>query len=220
VRAWRFGNVERPAGGFGTREALWAGYEAGGGFKVDPDAARWWELYGTLRWAVVCVMQAASHRLGLSRSMELAAIGRRCCESEHDLLALLPGGPMPPATDAEPVDHLPPHDLPSAAGLAEAVREWVEGDVAAATTGRVLFHTRVASKVLAQIERELRLGPALAAAHRARLDALGFDDDAALAAAIRAGSLDDRFDEVRTAVWSAVRDKIAVANPGYDDQLP
>ncbi|HET7719399.1 MAG TPA: phosphotransferase family protein, partial [Acidimicrobiales bacterium] len=73
VRAWRFGRVDRPAGGFGSREELWSAYEAAGGAPVDPDAARWWELYGTLRWGVICIMQAASHWLGLARSMELAA---------------------------------------------------------------------------------------------------------------------------------------------------
>lgn len=220
VRAWRFGEVAKPAGGFGTREELWAAYEDGGGRRVDPGAARWWELYGTLRWGVICMVQAASHRLGLARSMELAAIGRRTCENEHDLLALLPGGPMPPATAADPIDRWAPHDSPSAAELADAVREWVRGDVAAATSGRVRFHTRVAANVLGIIERELRLGPASAQAHRRRLDDLGFDDDAALAAAIRDGNLDDRFEEVRSAIWASVRDKLAVAHPGYDDALP
>jgi aminoglycoside phosphotransferase (APT) family kinase protein len=220
VRAWRFGEVARPAGGFGTREELWAAYEAAGGVPVDPDAARWWEVYGTLRWGVICIMQAASHWLGLARSMELAAIGRRSCENEHDVLALLPGGPMPAATTVEPVDRFAPHDRPTAAELAEAVREWVEGDVTGATTGRVRFHSRVAANVLGMLERELRLGPAHAAAHAARLAELGFATDAALAAAIRAGELDDRFDEVRAAVWSGVRDKLAVAHPGYDDELP
>ena len=44
---------------------------------------------------------------------------------------------------------------------------------------------------------------------------LGVADDAALAAAIRSGELDDRMDEVRALVWQSVRDKLAVANPKY-----
>lgn len=217
VRAWRFGEDGKPAGGFGSREDLWAAYEDAGGVPVDPDAARWWELYGTLRWAAICIAQAATHRFGVSRSMELAAIGRRTCESEHDALALLPGGPMPPGTETEPVEAYPPHDRPSGAELAEAVREWVAGDVADATSGRVRFHARVAANVLAMVERELRSGPAHAAAHARRLAALGVVDDGELAAAIRAGRLDERFDEVKAAVWASVRDKLAVANPGYDE---
>ena len=48
-----------------------------------------------------------------------------------------------------------PHDVPDLAGLVEAVREFLEGDVAAATTGRVHFHARVATNVLRIVEREL-----------------------------------------------------------------
>ncbi len=90
VRSWRFGS-RLPAGGFGTREQLWAGYETAGGAPVDPDAARWWEAFGCLRWAVICLMQERGHLDGLARSVVLATIGRRVCESESDLLALVAG---------------------------------------------------------------------------------------------------------------------------------
>ena len=110
-----------------------------------------------------------------------------------------------------------PHDAPTAAQLVEAVREFLEGDVAAATEGRVRFHARVAANVCAIVERELALGPAQAASAGERLAALGVADDAALAAAIRAGELDDRWAEVAAAVREAVRDKLLVANPRYLD---
>ena len=42
-------------------------------------------------------------------------------------------------------------------------------------------------------------------------------DDTELAARIRAGDFDDRYAEVRDAVWASVRDKLAVANPRYLD---
>jgi hypothetical protein len=85
----------------------------------------------------------------------------------------------------------------------------------AATEGRVQFHTRVAVNVLNIVQRELETGPEQAAAHAARLRALGFDDDAALAAAIRNGELDDRYAEVKAAIKASVDDKLAVANPKY-----
>ena len=107
------------------------------------------------------------------------------------------------------------HGIPTAAELVEAVREFLERDVMAAVEGRVQFHTRVAVNVLAMVERELTLGPQQRAAASARLEALGFSDEAGLAAAIRAGSLDERWDEVKAAVWASVRDRLAVANPGY-----
>jgi hypothetical protein len=113
------------------------------------------------------------------------------------------------------------HDRPTAAELVAAVREFLERDVAPALAddaGAVAFHLKVASRVLAMVEREVELGPAQEAAHRNRLATLGFAGDADLAAAIRAGELDDRYDEVKAAVWAAVRDKLAVANPRYSDE--
>lgn len=89
VRAWRFGGT-KPVGGFGEYEELFAAYEAASGVAVDPDVVRWWEILGTLKWGVMCILQAASHLNGWSRSVELAAIGRRVCENEYDLLRLLP----------------------------------------------------------------------------------------------------------------------------------
>jgi hypothetical protein len=108
-----------------------------------------------------------------------------------------------------------PHDLPSTAELVEAVREWLQNDVLAATDGRLQYHTRVAINVLSIVERELALGVEQEEAHLDRLRSLGVADDAELAAAIRSGQFDDRLPEVRALVWESVRDKLAVANPKY-----
>jgi len=89
VRAWRFG-APLPAAGLGSYEALLEAYAAAGGEPVDPETLRWWEAFGTLKWGIMCIMQASIHLTGAARSHELAAIGRRVCENEHDLLALLP----------------------------------------------------------------------------------------------------------------------------------
>jgi hypothetical protein len=108
-----------------------------------------------------------------------------------------------------------PHDAPRAAELLEAVREFLEGDVADATEGRVRFHARVAARALAIVERELASADRMAAEHAERLEVLGFVSDAELAAAIRSGACDDRWDEVAAVVRATVADKLAVANPGY-----
>ena len=108
-----------------------------------------------------------------------------------------------------------PHDVPSTGELVEAVREWLQSDVLAATDGRLQYHTRVAINALSIVERELALGVAHEEAHLDRLRSLGVADDAELAAAIRSGELDDRLPEVRAVVWESVRDKLAVANPKY-----
>lgn len=110
-----------------------------------------------------------------------------------------------------------PHDRPTVAELVEAVREWLESDVMTADDTRLRFHARVAANMLATVERELQLGAAQERAHAERLGGLGVADDTELAARIRDGSIDDRLDEVRAAVAAAVRDKLAVANPGYMD---
>lgn len=88
TRAWRFGGA-RPVGGMGGYEELVAAYESAGGRRVAPEALRWWEVFGTLRWGVICARQARRHLSGTQRSVELAAIGRRVCEQEYDLLDLL-----------------------------------------------------------------------------------------------------------------------------------
>jgi hypothetical protein len=108
-----------------------------------------------------------------------------------------------------------PHDAPDARQLLEAVREWLDRDVVTTTEGRLRFHARVASNVLAIVERELELGRAQQAAHERRLARLGVADDAELAAAIRRRELDDRADELLELLTETVHDKLAVANPRY-----
>lgn len=88
VRSWRFGGDGR-VGGLGEVAELLDGYRSAGGRPVDDDAVRYWEVFGNVRWAVICLVQTFSHLHGFRRSVELAAVGRRVCEVEHDLLELL-----------------------------------------------------------------------------------------------------------------------------------
>jgi aminoglycoside phosphotransferase (APT) family kinase protein len=88
VNSWRFGEIDKPVGGFGSREDLFAGYEAAGR-KVDPDRVMFWEVMGTLRWGVMCCGMMQRFRAGPDHSMERAMIGRRSSETEIDLLRLL-----------------------------------------------------------------------------------------------------------------------------------
>jgi aminoglycoside phosphotransferase (APT) family kinase protein len=88
VKAWRFGGAGRVAG-IGAVEDLLAAYASVAGERPDDDTVFWWEVMGTLKWGVICIMQASAHLTGMSRSHELAAIGRRVCENEHDLMEML-----------------------------------------------------------------------------------------------------------------------------------
>jgi len=90
VRAWRFGApAAMAAGGLGTVEEFVSAYEQAGGAAVDRNALRWWLVLGTLKWGIICRYQAQRHLSGQTRSVELAAIGRRVCENEWDILELL-----------------------------------------------------------------------------------------------------------------------------------
>jgi aminoglycoside phosphotransferase (APT) family kinase protein len=90
VKAWRFGVTDKRVGGFGDVDDLIRAYEDESGQPIDRDALLWWEAMGTLKWGVMCIMQASAHTSGLLRSVELAAIGRRVCENEWDLLQVVP----------------------------------------------------------------------------------------------------------------------------------
>ncbi len=89
VNSWRFGASESPVGGFGQLEELIAGYEAGGGSGVDPERVKFWEVFGTLKWGIMCMMMVSAFQTGVDRSVERAAIGRRSSETEIDLLNLI-----------------------------------------------------------------------------------------------------------------------------------
>jgi len=90
VKAWRF-KQRPPVAGLGDYDELFAAYESASGRPVDPDVVRWWEVLGTWKWAIMCILQAHVHLSGDQRSHELAAIGRRVCENEHDLFLALEG---------------------------------------------------------------------------------------------------------------------------------
>ena len=199
-----------------TWTSFWRAYEATSGRTVDRDRVRWWQAYATVKWAVICSLQASAHLSGSTRSVELAAIGRRVCESEWDLFTLLgvtPGDPAPEAVaKGNPVA---PFGRPTAAELVEAVREYLETNVMERSDGGARFEARVARNALGVVERELLLGRDIVAAHAYRLRDLGIADDAALAAAIRAGDFDDGWEPVAAALAASARDQLLVANPSY-----
>ncbi len=188
VKAWRFGEPLE-VGGVGTIDQLVDAYERAGGRPVDRDALHWWLVEKTLQWGIGCMGQAFVHLSGAVRSHELAAIGRRVAEQEWDLIELLAPDEWA-AVRAEPVPEPMPdsaglHGRPTARELLEAVRGYLTDDVMPNTSGRLSYHARVAANMLAIVEREL--------AQPVRVH--DGDDWASLA--------------------SAVRDKLAVANPKH-----
>jgi hypothetical protein len=102
---------------------------------------------------------------------------------------------------------------PTAAELVAVVADFLDDEVRAAIDGPVNFHARVAANVLRIVERELldQSTDGVIAA----LAGLGFSDEAGLAAAIRAGDVDDRPDDVLACLRTVVRGRLDVAHPGY-----
>lgn len=221
-RSWRFGGPGR-VGGFGELGEFLANYAAAGGGRLEVERIRWWETFAALKWAVICLLQAATHLAGSFRSVELAAIGRRVCESEWDLLSLMdvtmPALPGVGAPEEAPASS-GPFARPSAADLLEAVGEYLETEVEGSREGRARFEARVARNVVAMVGRELVLGPVARAAHAARLQTLGARDDAALAAAIRTGACDEDLVEVGALLAQGTLDELLVANPAYLEERP
>lgn len=93
VNAWRFGNTHLPVGGFGSRAELLDAYAQASGRQISSSQLHYWEVFGTLRWGIICLFQVFSHLRGQQSSVELAAIGRRIPEVEMDLLVLLAPSP-------------------------------------------------------------------------------------------------------------------------------
>lgn len=112
---------------------------------------------------------------------------------------------------------------PTAAELVAAVADFLDNDVRQslrsdgrrADADQVSFHARVAANVLRIVERELL--DQTAGEVTAALDDLGFTDETQLAAAIRAGELDDSAGEVLACLRTLVRHRLTIAHPGYGE---
>ena len=90
VKTWRFGGAQ-PVGGIGERAALLDAYEAAGGGAVDAAHFGFWEAFGSIKWAIMCMMKGQEHRRTGRHTVEQLAIGRRMEEPLHDFLLLLEG---------------------------------------------------------------------------------------------------------------------------------
>lgn len=184
VNSWRFGNVDQPVGGFGAREDLYRAYEQTAGRAVDRERVHFWEVFGTLKWGVICMMMVGAYRGGVDRSVERAMIGRRISEAEIDLLALLvprgeserersePSAPERESAPREPGLALGGLLQPSSDELVDAVRGFLETRVARELEGRSAFHAQVAIRALEIVLREAKAGAAVTLAATERLRGL------------------------------------------------
>ncbi len=89
VNSWRFGETHKVVGGFGDVDDLLAGYAEAGGKNMTAERVKFWEMFGTLKWGIMCMTMYQAFAGGSDRSVERAAIGRRSSETEIDLVNLL-----------------------------------------------------------------------------------------------------------------------------------
>jgi aminoglycoside phosphotransferase (APT) family kinase protein len=89
VNSWRFGYSKNRVGGFGQLDDLLEAYAAGGGRAFSSEEIDWWEILGSLKWGIMCMIMYEAFRSGSDPSVERAAIGRRVSETEIDLINLL-----------------------------------------------------------------------------------------------------------------------------------
>lgn len=223
TKTWRFA-AEPAVGGFGSREELFRGYTDECGLAPDPEAVRWWEIFGSLKWAVLCRTQTLRHLSGECPSLELLAIGRRIAECEHDLLTLISGQATsyrendaicgPEFAEPHGPESTSVYGQPTARELADGLVTYLS-DQNAVASGERKYLNRVAANIVGILDREYRLGPLLRSACAQRLSALGFQDETNLALAIREGRLSTGSLEVVEALRECIHARLTVANPGY-----
>jgi Domain of unknown function (DUF6285) len=120
-------------------------------------------------------------------------------------------------------------DHPPAHALLEQLAAWLAGDLRERLPREERFEALVAANVAAIVSREIGPDAPSAADERERMERLlslagdpapSGDDVRALqrrvAAAIRSGRLDGHRDAVARTLRESVRDKLAVARPGYE----
>lgn len=90
AKCWRFGRPDLEAGGLGSRDAFYRGYEAESGRAIDSEAVAFWEVMAHIRWGVIALQQGARHYSGEQNSLELALTGRIAPELELEVLRMTP----------------------------------------------------------------------------------------------------------------------------------
>ncbi len=89
VNSWRFGQSGQRVGGFGDLPDLLDAYAGAGGARLTPADIDWWEILGSLKWGIMCMIMFGAFKSSADPSVERAAIGRRVSETEIDLINLL-----------------------------------------------------------------------------------------------------------------------------------
>lgn len=88
ARCWRFGQLAKEAGGIGSREALYRGYERVYGRPLERAQVVYWEAFAHMRWAVIAIQQGERHVSGREPLLELALTAHIVPELELQILRM------------------------------------------------------------------------------------------------------------------------------------
>ena len=217
TNSWRFGQANLTVGGFGNYEDLASGYESISGRKLDREHVRFWEVYGSFWWAVTTLVMVDQFRVGPDKSVERAAIGRRCSEAQIDCVNLIIKGPV---KLVDPPDHSH-QEMPGIAELLVSVRDFLRGDVMDSSRGRTQFLARVAGNSLDIIRRDRSIGGEHRRLELERLRTIfASQDDLAdlqwrLVNALRDASIPMDHEGVIAHLRDTVANQVAIDQPGY-----
>jgi aminoglycoside phosphotransferase (APT) family kinase protein len=203
VNSWRFGHSHLPVGGFGEVNDLLEGYRATSGIDIKPEELLFWRVFGSFWWAMATMLMANGWRTGETPSLERPVIGRRSSEAQMDCVNLLIPGEfeLPKASPALDKGT----QLPMPAELLEGVKSFLREDVSKKLEPHDSFLARVAANSLGIAQRELILGPDLAAEEQLRLQDL-LNQKAPL-------------DELRWQLVNALREDLPLDAPGLAGHL-
>lgn len=213
INSWRFGAVDRPALGLVALEEFLHAYEAAGGARMTPERLRFWQVAGSLSWALICLEMAQLWRDGTDRALERLVIGRRVSEAEADILLLLDEAAGRP----EPVEGFEERcwGEPSDAELVQGVAEWLRVKIRPLLAGHEAFEAGVALNALGMAARALaQARPAWDAALAARLLAgeAGLDDSAVRQALRRTAQARLRCDQPRYSALKQMRERWGIGD--------
>jgi aminoglycoside phosphotransferase (APT) family kinase protein len=90
-RSWRFGRLDREAGGIADRAPFYRGYESQSDLAIEPQLVRFWEVLASIRWAIIALRQRDRYMFDGERNLDLALTGRRATECELEILMQLDG---------------------------------------------------------------------------------------------------------------------------------
>ena len=220
THSWRFGRDDLPVGGFGEVADLFAGYESVSGTSVDPEAVRFWQIFGSFWWSVGCLGMAEHYRNGPDKTVERPAVGRRSSECQVDCVNLLiPGSVVleQPQTAAAA--------MPGMDELLTSVSDFLRDDVMAHTQGRLQFLARVAANSLDIVKREQTLAaPCLVNEEKRLRELFSEREDSTLALddlrwqlvyALRDGSMVLDSELLHAHLRATVVNQIAIDQPRY-----